>query len=104
MQVVGLVTIFQALPHESNVAFVKRIFKYLQGTIEYGLWYAKSEEFKLNAYMDEDWTQSLNGRRSTYGATLFMGKCLVSWVSKKQSSTSLSTTEVEYIVVATYCT
>ena len=42
--------------------------------------------------------------KSTSGAAFFLGNCLVSWLSKKQSSVSLSTTKAEYIVVASCCT
>eukprot|EP00253_Pinus_taeda_P009306 PITA_09306 len=103
MQFVGLVAIFQAFPRESHVVVVKRIFKYLQGTTEYGLWYAKSKEFKFKAYTDVDWASSLDDMKSTSRASFFLGKCLVSWVNKKQASISLSTSEAKYIVVATYC-
>ena len=41
MQVVGLVSRFQSSPKEMHVTVVKRIFKYLKGTMEYGLWYPK---------------------------------------------------------------
>jgi hypothetical protein len=49
------------------------------------------------AYTDADWAGSIDDRRSTSGATFYLGDCLVSWLSKKQSSISLSTTEAEYI-------
>eukprot|EP00253_Pinus_taeda_P006062 PITA_06062 len=46
---------------------------------------------------------SIDDRKSTSGATFFLGNCLVSWVNKKQDSISLSTVEAEYIAVATCC-
>jgi hypothetical protein len=46
----------------------------------------------------------VDDRKSTSGGAFFLGKCLVSWLSKKQPSISLSTKEVEYIVVASCCT
>ena len=46
----------------------------------------------------------MDDRKSTSGATLYLGNYLVAWESKKQSSISLSTTEVEYIAAATCCT
>ena len=54
MQEMGLVARFQAWFHEIHVIIVKRIFKYLQGTIDYRVWYAKSREFRLKAYTDAD--------------------------------------------------
>ena len=55
MQVVALVARFQYFPHESHVIVVKRVFKYLQGTTDYGLWYDKNKYFKLKAYTNVNW-------------------------------------------------
>jgi hypothetical protein len=46
---------FQATPKESHVLVVKRIFKYLKGTEELGLWYPKKKDLSLIAYTDVDW-------------------------------------------------
>ena len=54
MQAIGLVSRFQSSPKETHVTAVKRIFKYLKGTMEYGLWYPKSEDFILKAFIDAD--------------------------------------------------
>jgi hypothetical protein len=43
------------------------------------------------AYTDADWAGCIDDRRSTSGAVFYLGECLVSWLSKKQSSISLST-------------
>ena len=104
MHAVGLVARFQANPKETNVLTIKRIFRYLKGTIEFGLWYPKENELTLLAYVDADWEGSIDDRKSTSGVALYLGNCLVAWSSKKQSSVSLPTIEVEYIVVATCCT
>jgi hypothetical protein len=56
------------------------------------------------AYTDADWAGCIDDRRSTSGAVFYLGECLVSWLSKKQSSVSLSTAEVEYIAATTCCT
>ena len=60
MQAVGLVAIFQARPHEIHVITRKRICKYLQGTRDYGLWYARSKEFRLTTYTDASWEGIIN--------------------------------------------
>ena len=104
MHAVGLVARFQANPKETHVLAIKRIFRYLKGTIELGLWYPKGNELTMVAYTDADWAGSIDDRKSTSGAALYLGNCLVAWESKKQSLVSLSTTEVEYIVAATCCT
>ena len=94
---VGLVARFQANPKETHVLAIKRIFRYLKGTRKFGLWYPKGNELTLVAYIDVDWAGSIVDRKSTSGATLYLGDCLVSWSSKKRPLVSLSTEEEEYI-------
>jgi hypothetical protein len=101
MQAVGQVARFQAAPKESHVLAVKRIFRYLKGTKESGLWYLKGKYISLIAYTDADWAGCIDNRRSTSGATFYLGECLVSWLSKKKSSVYLSTVEAEYIATTT---
>ena len=91
---------FQSCPKESHL---HGIFKYLLGTINLGLWYPKNIEFKLVGYSDADFAGSLLDRKSTSGTCQFLGSSLVSWFSKKQNSVALSTTEAEYIAVASCC-
>jgi hypothetical protein len=55
MQVVGQLTRFQATPKESHVLAVKKIFKYLKGKKEFGLWYPKRKYLSLITYTDVDW-------------------------------------------------
>jgi hypothetical protein len=95
---------FQASPKTSHLLAVKRIFRYLKGTVQYGLWYPIGNQLDLYAFTDVDWEGFVDDRKSTSGATFFLGGCLVSWSSKKQSIVSLSTVEAEYITVATCCT
>ena len=58
---------FQACPKETQLPAVKRILKYLHGTMHLGLWYPKSVDFVLIAYSDSDYTGSLMDRKSTSG-------------------------------------
>jgi histone deacetylase 1/2 len=104
MQTIGLVGMFQSTPKETHLKAVKRIFRYLQVTLEFGLRYPKTEDFTLNAYNDVDCAGSTNDRENTTRGAFFLGKCLVSWLNKKKTSISLSTIEAEYIVATTYCT
>ena len=104
MHAVGLVARFQANPKEIHVLAIKRIFKYLKGTTEFGLWYPKGNELTMVAYTYADWVGSIDDRKSTSGVALYLGNYLVAWSSKKQSSVSLSTTKAEYIAAAACCT
>ena len=104
MQDVGMVGRFQYSPKQSHLVAVKRIIKYLNGTLDYGLWYPRNQYLQLTAYSDVNWANCLDEKKSTSGGAFFLGDSLVAWLSKKQSSVSLYTIEVEYIVVATYST
>jgi hypothetical protein len=104
MQVVGMVGHYQSTPKQSHLVAVKRIFKYLKGTMTYGLWYPRNQNFQLTAYLDADWKNCVDERKSSSGGEFFLGDSLVAWVSKKQGSIYVSTTEAKYIIVATCCT
>jgi hypothetical protein len=95
---------FQSSPKMYHLLAVKRIFRYLKGTTEYGLWYPTGNQLDLYAFTNVDWAGCVDDKKSTSGATFFLGGCLVSWSSKKQSTMSLSTAEAEYIAAATCCT
>ena len=92
--VVGIVAIFQADPREVHYAVVKRIFRYRKGTPEFRLWYGRSNNFTLYAYIDADWVGNMDEKKSTIGGALFLGGRLVSWLSKKWDCISQSTIEV----------
>eukprot|EP00253_Pinus_taeda_P008984 PITA_08984 len=100
MYAVGIVGRFQANPKETHLQAVKRIFKYLQGTQNYVLWYPRDRDLTLHAYTDADWVGSMDDRKRTSGGAFFMCSRLVSWFNKKQSSIALSTAEEEYVAVA----
>jgi hypothetical protein len=99
-QVVWMVARFQATPKESHLQAVKIIFRYLKGTIDLGFWYPSKDSFSLNPYSYADWAGCEDDRKSTSRGALFLGESLVTWIRKKQSSISLSTTEVEYIAAS----
>ncbi|GJR92687.1 hypothetical protein Tco_0264861 [Tanacetum coccineum] len=80
---------------------VKRIFHYLQGTVNTGLWYTKDSGFELTGFSDADYAGCKDTLKSTSGGAQFLGEKLVSWSSKKQDYTALSTTKAEYIPI--YC-
>ncbi|GJV10063.1 hypothetical protein Tco_1351604 [Tanacetum coccineum] len=72
-------------------------------TINMGLWYPKDNAMSLTAYADADHAGCQDTRRSTSGSAQFLGDRLVSWSSKKQRSTAISTTEAEYIAMSGCC-
>ena len=104
MNAVSQVAWFQSSPKYSHLLAVKRILRYLKGTTYYGLWYLKGNNLDLYAFTNADWAGCVDDRKTTSGETFYLGGCLVSWSSKKQSIISLSTTEEEYIAAANCCT
>nr|GEZ56101.1 Gag-Pol polyprotein [Tanacetum cinerariifolium] len=69
----------------------------LLGTVNMGLWYLKDSGFKLNGFSDADYAGCKDTFKSTFGGAQFLGEKLVSWSSKKQDCTVLSTAEAEYV-------
>ena len=100
---VGLCARYQSCPKESHLSAVKRIFRYLIGTMNLGLWYPKNSNFEIVSYSDADFAGCKTDRKSTSGTCHFLGNSLVSWFSKKQNSVALSTTEAEYIAAGSCC-
>nr|GEW87123.1 uncharacterized mitochondrial protein AtMg00810-like [Tanacetum cinerariifolium] len=94
---------YRAKPTKNHLNAVKRIFRYLKGTINMGFWYSKDVGMSLTAYSDADHAGCQDTRRSTSGSTQFLGDKLVSWSSKKQTSTAISSTEAEYIALSGCC-
>ncbi|XP_071713082.1 secreted RxLR effector protein 161-like [Rutidosis leptorrhynchoides] len=94
---------FQENPKTSHVEAVKRIFRYLKGTMHLGLWYPKFTGIDIMCFADFDHGGSMIDRKSTSGVCAFVGLCLTSWFSKKQTSVALSTTEAEYVAMGRAC-
>ncbi|GKA10430.1 retrovirus-related pol polyprotein from transposon TNT 1-94 [Tanacetum coccineum] len=95
---------YQARPTEKHLTAVKRIFCYLKNTINIGLWYLKDTGFELTAFLDSDHAGCLDKRKITSGGIQFLGgDKLVSWSSKKQDYTSMSSAEAEYASLSAYC-
>ncbi|GJS28698.1 retrovirus-related pol polyprotein from transposon TNT 1-94 [Tanacetum coccineum] len=94
---------YQARLTKKHLKEVKRIFRYLRGTINMGLWYPKDSGFELTAFFDADHARCIDTRKSTYGGIQFLGDKLVSWMSKKQDCTAMSSAEAEYMALSASC-
>lgn len=79
---------------------LKRILRYLKGTIDSKIKYKRSEENDMTAYSDADWGADVDKRRSCTGYVVKMSNGAVSWCSQRQSIVALSTTEAEYIALS----
>nr|GEY69224.1 retrotransposon protein, putative, unclassified [Tanacetum cinerariifolium] len=95
--------ILVAKPTEKNLKEVKRIFRYLRGTVNMGLWYTKDSSFELTGFSDADYAGCKDTFKSTSGGAQFLGEKMVSWSSKKQDCTTLSTAKAEYVSLSACC-
>ncbi|GAB2282271.1 hypothetical protein Dimus_039531 [Dionaea muscipula] len=114
---VGVICRFMEKPSEDHLAACKRIFRYLKGTLNYGLWYTSfssssavassfsspapvATEIALVGYSDSDWGGDVDCKRSTTGFLFCYGNTAFTWVSKLQPIVTLSSSESEYVAAA----
>ena len=86
---------FCSKPTKEQWVAVKRILRYVKGTVDYGLMYSKNgkNEKMITGYSDADWAGDANDRKSTLGYLFMVSGAPVSWKSKKQTCAALSTAE-----------
>ncbi|GJV68099.1 retrovirus-related pol polyprotein from transposon TNT 1-94 [Tanacetum coccineum] len=94
---------YQARPTKKHLNAVKRIFRYLKGTVHRGLWYPKDSSIALTAFADADHAGCQDTCRSTSSSIQLLGDRLVSWSSKRQKSAVISSTKAEYIALSGCC-
>jgi hypothetical protein len=101
--VVGYLSRFMEQPAEEHLTGVKRVLRYLAGTRDHGLHYARHEEGcpRLIGYSDADMARDIDTRKSTNGVIFFLGGNPITWQSTKQKVVALSSCEAEYIAAAT---
>ncbi|XP_071728268.1 uncharacterized mitochondrial protein AtMg00810-like [Rutidosis leptorrhynchoides] len=97
---VNQVSQFLHAPTINHFQAIKRIIRYVKGTLTYGLTFLHSPSSTLLGYSDADWARCIETHRSTYGYSIFHGGNLVSWSAKKQPTISRSSCESEYRALA----
>jgi hypothetical protein len=93
---VSAVSRFMQESHELHWKAAKRIFRYVQGTITFGIHYATDSTLDLLGFTDSDWVGDSTDRKSTSGYSLSLGSGPIYWLSKKQAAIALSSAEAEY--------
>ncbi|KAI5336426.1 hypothetical protein L3X38_015693 [Prunus dulcis] len=91
---------FMHSPSETHWQALKRLLRYLKGTISFGLHLCRRPSNRLYAFSDADWAGDHDDRKSTTGYVVYLGGNLISWSSRKQRSVSRSSTEAEYRAIA----
>ncbi|XP_071741310.1 uncharacterized mitochondrial protein AtMg00810-like [Rutidosis leptorrhynchoides] len=94
------ICLFMHDPRVPHLSALKRIIRYVQGTLDLGLQLFASSTTSLVAYSDADWAGCPTTRHSTSGYCVFLGNNLLSWSSKRQPTPSRSSAEAEYRGVA----
>ncbi|GAU43423.1 hypothetical protein TSUD_334860 [Trifolium subterraneum] len=90
---VGIVSRFMDKPKSSHLIAVKRILRYVKGTIDYGVFFPANDrknECKLMGYTDSNWCGDVEDRKSTAGYIFYFGEAPISWCSKKEPVVVLS--------------
>jgi len=90
MYAISLISRFMEKPKDTHWQAGKRILRYVNGTIDYGILYSVSNKFKLVGFTNSDWAGNVDDWKSTSGYVFHMGLGMISWASKKQPILSLS--------------
>ncbi|EPZ35576.1 Integrase, catalytic core domain-containing protein [Rozella allomycis CSF55] len=103
-QAVGVASRFCQNPGVQHWKLVKRIFRYLAGTINKTLIFKKAKnegvaKLELIGYCDADWASDVDSRKSTTGYIFFINGNAVTWRSRIQRTNALSSTEAEYMAI-----
>ncbi|CAN6718772.1 unnamed protein product [Malus baccata var. baccata] len=97
MYVACLLSRFMHCPTNKHLGTAKRVLRYVQGTLDFGLEYKKGKGTILMGFCDSDWSGSEDDMKSTSGYAFTFGSGVFSWSSVKQQCVALSTAEAEYI-------
>ena len=92
-----LLSRFMNQPTRKHMGVARRVFRYVQGTLEYEIEYAKHKSTILVGFCDADWGGSEDDNKSTLGYAFGFGSGVCLWASVKQGSVALSTAEAEYV-------
>ncbi|KAK0596555.1 hypothetical protein LWI29_016765 [Acer saccharum] len=96
----SLLSRYMQSPTQNHMGAAKRVLRYLQGTLDYGILYQPVKDSKLVGFSDSDWAGCLDDMRSTSSYVFSLGSGICSWSSKKQKTVAQSSAEAEYVAAA----
>lgn len=95
---VGVASRYMERPTTVHQNAVKRILRYVQGTLQFGLVYSRTSGNNiLTGFADSDLAGNLDDRKSTGGMCFYLNESLITWVSQKQRCVALSSCEAEFM-------
>lgn len=98
--IVNSLSRFNSQPTNEHWMALKRVLRYLQATMHMKLVYKRNVDERISGYCDSDWASDTEDRRSCTGYIFLFQGAAISWNSKKQQTIALSTTEAEYMALA----
>ena len=91
---------FCSKPTTQHLTAVKRVLRYLRGSTHYGFLFKRNGSKSITGYSDADWGGDITDSKSTTGYLFQIGGATITQQSKRQSCTTLSTAEAEYVALA----
>ena len=91
-----MVSRYMSNPKKPHLDAVKRILRYVKGTINFGIIYKETKNCRVMEYCDADYAGDCGTQRSTIIYFFSLGSGPISWCSKRQPTMALSSTEAEY--------
>ena len=91
---------FMQSPEEAHWNALKRLLRYLHGTMHFGLQIHRHSPLSIHSFTDADWGGNQDNYVSTSGYLVYIGRNLLAWATKKQKVVSLLSTEAEFRSVA----
>ncbi|KAK0578715.1 hypothetical protein LWI29_014981 [Acer saccharum] len=91
---------FMHQPSSDHWELVKRVLRYLGGTLNDGILIHRDSPISLHTFSDADWAGNKDDYSSTGAYIVYLGRTPISWSSKKQQTIARSSTEAEYRTVA----
>jgi hypothetical protein len=98
---VGFISRFMENPTTEHLGAMKRVLRYVAGTLHFGCHYKREKDPQLVGYTDSDLAGDIDTRKSTSGILFFLGDNTITWQSQKQKIVALSSCEAEYIAATT---
>lgn len=94
----GIVSRYMEYPTTLHMNAVKRILRYVKGTLDYGLVYSKGTgNYLLSGYSDSNLAGNVEDRKSTIEVAFYLNESLITWLSQKQKCVALSSCEAEFM-------